>query len=231
MLDEAIKKIEVWGDSLLKGIVYDPQRKKYTRLEESNAVFSLEEMGLTIKNNAHFGMTAPKARKLMEKALEKGVDCQYAVIVFGGNYCDFNWREVAANPGGEHFPNTTLEEFKNCITDMVNLTRKKGITPVLVNLPPIDPRRYFTWISRGLNARNIITWLGDVQHIYRFHEGYSLAIMTLANKLGCELIDVRQPFLAQKQYCRFLCEDGIHPNQEGHLLMKKAFNAFAMEKL
>jgi lysophospholipase L1-like esterase len=55
--------------------------------------------------------------------------------------------------------------------------------------------------------------------------------MTMANKLGCELIDVRQPFLAQKQYCRFLCEDGIHPNQEGHLLMKKAFNAFAMEKL
>jgi hypothetical protein len=175
MLDEAIKKIEVWGDSLLEGIVYDPQRKKYTRLEESNAVFSLEEMGLTIKNNAHFGMTAPKARKLMEKALEKGVDCQYAVIEFGGNDCDFNWREVAANPGGEHFPNTTLEEFKNC-SPIWSTSHEESITPVLVNLPPIDPRRYFTWYLKGLNARNIITWLGDVQHIYRFQKATALPL-------------------------------------------------------
>lgn len=231
MLESAIRKIEIWGDSVLKGIIYDPLKKKYTRLEGSQTIASLQGRGLAIRNNAHFGMTAPKARRLMQAALEKGLDCQYAIIEFGGNDCDFHWHEVAGDPDGSHQPNTPLEQFKTCITDMVNDLRRNGITPILVNLPPIEPVRYFSWITRGLDADKILRWLGDVHQIYRFHERYSLAVMNLAAQLHCELIDVREPFLSQKDYGAFLCEDGIHPDKEGHKLMQSVFMDFAESRM
>lgn len=219
-------KIDVWGDSVLKGVIYDKNRGKYTRLKEENAVYGLKNLGLDIRNNSHFGLTAPKARDMMARKLEKGIDCQYAIIEFGGNDCDYNWKEVSEHPEKEHICHTPLDEFKQCIMDMVSMLKKKNIRPVLVNLPPIDPERYFRWITRGLNARNILSWLGDVHHIYRHHECYNLCIMGLAGSLGCDLMDIRQPFLMQKDYTQFLCEDGIHPNQRGHALIQTAMSDY-----
>lgn len=223
---EKIRRIDVWGDSVLKGVIYDKSRGKYTRLREENAVYALKNLGLDIRNNSHFGLTAPKARDMMFRALEQGIDSQAAVIEFGGNDCDFNWKEVSEHPEKEHRCHTPLDLFKQCIIDMVNLLRKKNIRPVLMNLPPIDSVRYFKWISRDLNAKNILNWLGDVHRIYRHHECYNLCIMSLAGSLGCDLIDVRQPFLMQKNYTRFLCEDGIHPNQDGHALIRSVMSDY-----
>ena len=226
-----IKKIDLWGDSVLKGVIYDEDRKRYTRLEDNNAVRVLEDFGLDIRNNTRFGLTAPKAKDLMERALDKGMDSELAVIEFGGNDCDFNWREVSEHPDIEHKPNTPIEFFRQCIVDMVSLLRKKGIIPVLMNLPPIDAIKYFSWISKGLNPKNILAWLGDVQRIYRHHECYNISVMSLAGSLGCDLIDIRQPFLLQNNYSSFICEDGIHPNREGHALMQKTLGKYAREKL
>jgi len=225
MVFERIRKIDIWGDSVLKGIIYD--RGRYTRLREDNAVNGLKSMGVDIRNNSHFGLTAPKARDLMARELEKGNDSQAAIIEFGGNDCDFNWKEVSENPEKEHRCKTPLDQFRQCIIDMVGMLRKKTIRPVLVNLPPIDPERYFKWITRGLNAQNILNWLGDVHHIYRHHECYNLCIMSLAGSLGCDLIDIRQPFLLQNDYTLFLCEDGIHPNQRGHELIRTVMREYA----
>ncbi|MCX7771689.1 MAG: SGNH/GDSL hydrolase family protein [Clostridia bacterium] len=226
-----MKRIEVWGDSVLKGIIYDETRQKYKRLEQNGVLESMSELGLDIKNNTKFGMTAPKAKKLMLSALEKGTDAELALIEFGGNDCDFKWAEVAEAPDAEHQPNTTLDVFKACITDMVQSLRKHGITPVLMNLPPIHSQKYFNWISRGLNADAILKWLGDKELIYRHHECYSLTVMNLAKSLNCDLIDVRQPFLMKRDYDHYLCEDGIHPNERGHAIINEALSGYARSKL
>ena len=134
---------------------------------------------------------------------------------------------MSENPEKEHRCKTPLDQFRQCIIDMVGMLRKKTIRPVLVNLPPIDPERYFKWITRGLNSQNILNWLGDVHHIYRHHECYNLCIMSLAGSLGCDLIDIRQPFLLQNDYTLFLCEDGIHPNQRGHELIRTVMREYA----
>lgn len=222
-----IKKIEVWGDSVLKGVIYDENHKKYKRLKMNTAIDKMAEMGLDIKNNSKFGLTAPKARKLMASALEKGVEAEVAIIEFGGNDCDFKWAEVAEEPHKEHFPNTTLDSFKECIADMVNILRKHSVKPILMNLPPIHSGKYFSWISRGLNADAILSWLGDKELIYRHHESYSLAIMSLAQNLSCKYIDVREPFLLKRDYYNYLCEDGIHPNEKGYELINQTIVNYA----
>lgn len=224
---DVIGKINIWGDSVLKGVIFDEIRNKYTTLEDDSASLVSKDLGLEIKNNARFGLTAPKAEKLLLSALEKGVDCQTAIIELGGNDSDFNWVNVAENPDMEHQPNTTLEAFKSSITNMVEALRKHNIVPVLVNLPPIDAEKYFTWITRsGLDKDKILKWLGDVQRIYRYHECYSLAVTKLARTLNCHFIDIRSAFLLEVNYTRYLCIDGIHPNSEGHKLMNKVFNDY-----
>lgn len=226
MVFKMIRKIEIWGDSVLKGIIYDASRNKYKRLEKNTALDKMTELGLDVKNNTKFGMTALKARNLMLAALDKGVDAEVAIIEFGGNDCDFNWAEVSENPGMEHLPNTTLDVFKKCITDMVQALRDHGIKPILMNLPPINSERYFAWISRGLNPGAILKWLGDKELIYRHHECYSLTVMNLAKNLDCDLIDVRQPFLVKRDYVNYLCEDGIHPNEMGYKMMNQAISEY-----
>lgn len=224
-----IKKVQVWGDSVLKGIIYDEKRNRYKRLEEKTAIDKIAELGMDVINKTKFGMTAPKAKDLMMKELQKGIDAQMAIIEFGGNDCDFKWKEVAENPEKEHSPNTTLEMFKACITDMVQALRQYNITPVLVNLPPIHSQKYFNWISRGLNQNAISRWLGDIELIYRHHESYSVAIMNLAKRMSCDLIDVRSPFLQKRDYYNYLCEDGIHPNEKGHKLINQIMSEYIMK--
>ncbi len=222
-----IKRIEVWGDSVLKGVIYDEIRKKYRRLENSYNLGQISDMGLDVRNNSKFGLTAPKAKNLMLNALEKGVDAEAAIIEFGGNDCDFKWAEVAAEPYKDHIPNTPLSVFKECITDMIKALRQNGIKPILVNLPPIHSGKYFNWISRGLDAGAILKWLGDKELIYRHHETYSLALTGLAQSLSCNYIDVRQPFLLKRDYYNYLCEDGIHPNESGYSLINQTFTEYA----
>ncbi len=225
------KCIEVWGDSVLKGVIYDENRKKYKRLEQNTALDKIAELGLDVKNNTKFGLTAPKARNLMMNALEKGVQAEMAIIEFGGNDCDFDWAQVSEHPEREHQPHTTLEDFRRCITDMVQSLRSHGITPVLMNLPPIHSEKYFAWISQKLNPQAILRWLGDKELIYRHHECYSLTVMNLAKNLGCDLIDVRQPFLLKRDYYHYLCEDGIHPNEKGHELMNGVVAEYVQTRL
>ena len=162
-----IKRVEVWGDSVLKGVIYDENRKKYRRLENSHAMEKITGMGVDVRNNSKFGMTAPKAKNLMLSALKKGIDAEAAIIEFGGNDCDFKWAEVAAEPEREHIPNTPLSGFKEGITDMVKALRQNGIKPILVNLPPIHSGKYFNRISRGLDSGAILKWLGDKEQIGR----------------------------------------------------------------
>lgn len=225
---DVLTKINIWGDSILKGVIYDEMRKRYAPLKENSAELVSRHMGLDIKNNARFGLTAPRAKSLLLQALDRGVDCEIAIIELGGNDSDFNWSEVAQHPDREHLPNTPLKLFRSSITDMVQALRTHGILPVLVNLPPIDAEKYFAWITRsGLDKNKLLGWLGDVQHIYRFHECYSLAVTDLARSLKCHLINVREAFLLEKNYSRYLCIDGIHPNGEGHKLMNKVFSEYA----
>ncbi len=222
-----LKRVEVWGDSVLKGIIYDANRKKYKHLDMNMTLGKMAEMGLSVKNNSKFGMTAPKARNLMVDALNKGAEAEAAIIEFGGNDCDFKWADVSENPEKEHQPNTPLEVFKECIIEMVQTLRKHGIRPILMTLPPIHSGKYFEWISKGLNADAILKWLGEKELIYRHHETYSLAITDIAISLSCDLIDVRLPFLLKRDYYNYLCEDGIHPNEEGHQLINQTFSDFA----
>ena len=217
------ERLIVWGDSLCKGVVFDENRGRYAVLERSAVNIISQFFRYQTLNRAKMGLTVTKGRRILQEDLKNGVEADVAFIEFGGNDSDFDWQAISREPDGEHIPRTSLPEFEKNLASMVQEVKQAGLEPILSTLPPVDSEHYFDFISRGgLNQQNILKWLGDKNHIYRFHEQYSLVISKVARECRCRLIDLRAVFLAQKNPYAYYCTDGIHPNSAGHQLMADA---------
>lgn len=214
------ESVTIWGDSIAKGVGWNSERKRHMTLPVTAAAVVEKELGIQIENRSRFGFTAPRGLALIEQDLEKGTDCQAALLEFGGNDCDFRWSEIAQNPEAEHNPATMPQVFYRTMCRMVERLKQANIRPILMTLPPIDADRYFKFIvGDQLNAKNILKWLGDTQQIYRFQEMYSNMIQKVAAKMDARLIDVRSYCLCNHHMKELLCEDGIHLNSDGQIFV------------
>jgi lysophospholipase L1-like esterase len=217
------KQIQIWGDSLLKGVVYDEIQNRYQILRE-NCVQQLKAiLPFPVENNARLGCTAPKGYEmLLAGKMQPG---SLALIGFGGNDCDLDWAAVAADPWKNHQPKTSPEVFTHMLEQCVARVRQADMQPMLVVPTPLHAQRYFDWVTQRLDRSAVLNFLGDVGRIYRWQERYALLVCTTANKLCCPLLNLRDAFLAVKGYERLLCIDGIHPNADGHALMLDTMKA------
>ena len=212
-------RLQIYGDSIMKAVVVD-ENFKYKSLSRSILENLQQQTGLETVNRAHFGYTSEKGQVVLQRDLEKGLDCRFALLEFGGNDCDHNWAEVAADPDGEHLPQTALQTFLDNLRSMAQSLRSHGIQPILMTLPPLDAQRYLDFIGRlGSDKAAVLHWLGDVQMIYRWQEMYSAAISRLAIQLNLPLADVRSRFLSRRDYQSLIARDGIHLTEAGYQLV------------
>lgn len=216
-----ISSVCIFGDSVAKGVVFDAVKNKYSLLKESFANIVERQQNISILNFARFGCTISMGSEILRRHESELKRFDYTILEFGGNDCDYNWAAIAEDPFRQHVCNTPIPQFNEKYMDLIGRVRQNGGRPVLLNLPPIDPKRYFRWISRGLNSSNIMTFLGEVDVIYRWQEMYSKAVEELAVKENIPLIDIRSGFLNRKNFSDYLCADGIHPNEKGHLLISR----------
>lgn len=220
VLRNSIRSIVLFGDSILKGIQWDGRRYRVQNTMDFSALE--QRTGCQIENCSRFGCTVSKGRELIERALKTGKLGQTVVMDFGGNDCDFDWAEVAANPMVEHQPKMPLDEFLACYRDLVRLLKENGIRPVLCSLPPLQPEWFFQWFCVPCGGENVLHWLGDISAIYRYQENYSRAVERMAREEQVELVDLRGAFLANRRVEPLLCRDGIHPNSAGQKLIEQA---------
>lgn len=227
-----MKKICILGDSISKGIILDSSFK-YRQLSECCVnLFSYKE-GYDINNMSLFGCTITKGMQIFSRRHEKIAESDIVVTEFGGNDCDFDWQAISDNPDGVFSPKTTIENFTEEYKKILELLIKEGKKVFVINLPPLEDEKYFNWICREKNRDNILRWLGgNTKYIYRWHEMYNDAVCNVAKMMNVELIDIRSEFLKLRDYAKYLCEDGIHPNELGHKLiydtLSKKYKAYIM---
>ena len=214
-----IYSVCIFGDSVARGVVFDAVKNKYSLLKESFANIVERQQNIAIRNYSRFGCTISMGSEILKRHETELGKFNYTILEFGGNDCDYNWAEVSENPYRQHLCNTPITLFCGKYKELIDHVIKHGGKPVLLNLPPIDPKRYFKWISKGLNGQNILTFLGEVDFIYKWQEMYSAAIEKLAVEEKIPIIDIRSGFLNKEDYSDYLCADGIHPNEKGHLLI------------
>ena len=146
---------------------------------------------------------------------------------FGGNDCDFKWREIAETPTETHLPAVPLPEFVERYRGMVRKLLRHDIVPILTTLPPLEPQLFFDWWCGRLDREAVRRWLGSECNIYAHQERYSRAVEQLAREEHVPLVDIRGAFLDHGHLDTLLCEDGTHPNSAGQALIGQAFREFA----
>ena len=213
-----MNSICIFGDSIAKGVIFDAVKKKYALLKDSFAN-KLGGEGVRVANHARFGCTVTEGMKLLLRHRDAPGASDLTLLEFGGNDCDYNWEEVSRDPARRHDCKTPIAAFSKQYKALIDAIRASGGRPLLLTLPPVDERWYFAWISKGLNADNIIEFLGSIRTIFTWQETYSGIVRALAEACGAPLVDVRAAFLALRDYRDDLCEDGIHPNEAGHRLI------------
>ncbi|MGI6737937.1 MAG: SGNH/GDSL hydrolase family protein [Christensenellales bacterium] len=212
--------IAVYGDSISRGVTFDENRGRYTYLKEGFDKL-LERRGiLKIINHSRFGATAEEGFEAYEK--EPEADSKYIAIAFGGNDCTPNWQGVSENPEEYYPPKTSLASFESTLRRFVDKVKSLGQIPILVTPPPLVAERYVNWISKGLNKDNILKYLGDINHVYRWQEQYALAVQQAARRTRSCLFDLRAFFLKNRTLSNLYCIDGMHPNDKGHQWIARA---------
>ena len=222
-----IRQVGLWGDSVMRGVVWNSESQKYKYATVNAAEEASKNLGISLENHAKMGCTATKGFHLLQRSFEKeSAYPQAALIEFGGNDCDFDWAAISDAPKAEHLPKNPLPKFEAEMRLMIRFLRERGVMPLLATLVPNHAERYFDFITRtGLSKENILFWLGDVQHIYRWHERYNLLVEKLAREEKCPILGLRDAFLSQWHYEDYLCEDGIHPNEKGYYLLQEVISS------
>ncbi|MBR7064164.1 MAG: SGNH/GDSL hydrolase family protein [Treponema sp.] len=224
-MDNGIKTIAVWGDSILKGAVtgFDDHRFEILR-EENSLSLASKKLGFELINKSMYGNIISKGLRKLERDMERGLSCELGIIESGGNDCDYDWAPVSDNPDLQHLPRNTLDDFLSAMDTMVTLLRKNKITPLLMTMPPLVLDRWYKTITEGHNEQNIRKFLhDDIFRLYSFHELYSSSIVQYAHKNNVQLVDMRHELLKRSDYRSLMCEDGIHPNQKGYAFMAEVW--------
>lgn len=213
-----MENICIFGDSIGKGVVLHPVTRRYELIKVNiEKLFGRDTV--SIRNYSVFGCTVTKALAQVRRYAGELAKYSRVFLEMGGNDCDFTWGEIAADPSKEHVPRTPLAEFRRLYQQVINEILVSGGRPIILNLPPLEPSRFFAWVTRGIDQDNVLRWLGDVGAIYRWQELYNLEVMSLARQMDVPLIDIRSAFLRRNEYGDLICSDGIHPNRSGYALI------------
>lgn len=203
----------------MRGVLVD-EKYHYKPIAKTLLAQLQNETGAQAVSRAHFGYTAAKGQEILQRDLDQGLTCQMALLEFGGNDCDHDWRQVASNPEAEHLPKVPLLNFLETMRSMAQSLLDRRIQPILMTLPPLDAQKYLDFIGHlGCDCSAVLRWLGDVQTIYRWQELYSNAISRLAAQLNLPLLDVRNCFLSRRDCTNLIARDGIHLTEAGYRLV------------
>lgn len=215
-----MKNILAFGDSVIKGITY--QNNRYHQNPERFTAFLEERWGIHIENKGQMGSTVLRLQKAIDRSERYLKDTEYDTVflLYGGNDCDFDWQAISEAPSGTHICKTAPDQFSHEYINGINQLKAYGKKIYLLSLPPIDAERYFGFITKGRDGDAIRSWLhGDISLLMQWHETYNLAVFQIGLATAVPVLDISSCFLSKPNYSRFICDDGIHPNSEGHRLM------------
>lgn len=210
----------VSGDSISRGVVYDEAKGQYSVLDSCFVSLVQERLKGIVRNVSRFGNTLMRGIGKLGRDMAGGQP-DVVLIEYGGNDCDFLWKEIADHPDARHEPQTELSIFEDKLAETVSSLKARQIEPVLMSLPPLNADSYLKWVSKQdpLVEGSILKWLGSVTKIYWWQERYSAAIVRVAEATKTKWIDIRGAFLKRPDFQTLICRDGIHPNEAGHKLM------------
>ena len=112
------------------------------------------------------------------------------------------------------------QRFERLYELAVKKLQAAGATVVVSTLPPISSQKFYEFLSRGLDRQRIMCWLKDRGRLGLWQRDYSEIARKVASRTGCAVLDLRKA--AKKAgWDRLIGADGLHPTEEGHILLRR----------
>jgi lysophospholipase L1-like esterase len=153
---------------------------------------------------AKAGETSKDAIVRIKKDISGMKDFDIVVILFGNNDCKLNSQKA---------PLVSLENFELNLSIITNQIREEGMLPMLCNLQPIDSAIFFKTYGKE-------NFKGFPFSPYEWQARYSNMCHSAAKHNSVSLIDIRSQL--EKYGKDVIAQDGLHPNDKGHNIIKEA---------
>lgn len=221
-------KLVALGDSIMKGVLLQSvgDSSRYSLADKSILDRCAEMLGAEGVNLGKMGCTIEAGERILDRFVDKFKGAKYVLLEYGGNDSDYDWQAIAQAPCSEHQAKTPIEVFEHVYERVVNKVKELGAIPLVLSLPPMDAQQYFNFFSNGWTQDckdNVLRWLGgSTNTIMSGHELYNLATMRVAQRTGAVWVDVTSGLLKDHNFRAYLCDDGIHPNENGQRKMAEA---------
>ncbi len=220
----AMNKLSIFGDSILKGVVYNGNGPKRYSLYESTLCEKLRRAGFHADNRSRMGYTVKDGEREIDQFIESEKPSS-VLLEYGGNDSMYRWKEISEHPDQVHGRVVDIGSFANTYSSIIRKLQDRGFDVTLSTIIPIDPERYIAHVSGKLSYENIMRWLGGTDRLSEMHDQYNDAIKSLAAGFGCGLIDLRSAFDGQDRSA-LLSGDGIHPTRLGHKKIEELIAGF-----
>ena len=172
-------KVQIYGDSIMKAVIVD-ENFKYRPLAKGLLAELEEKTGVQAVNRAHFGYTSEKGQAVLRRDLEKGLDCQAALLEFGGFTLEFIQSPTPVPMGEGNIPHIAVyvKDVDSATADMYNLPMGVYVQDIIEGSAAE---------KAGIKAKDIITELGgykienmnDLTRALRNFEGGQTATVTV----------------------------------------------------
>ena len=90
----SVRGIQIYGDSILKGVELDRDQQKYILPKENNLEKLGEAYSLLVQNHSKFGCTVEKGFRLLRRHFEtqkKPSPGEIVLLEYGGNDSDYDY--------------------------------------------------------------------------------------------------------------------------------------------
>ena len=92
-----ILRAKIYGDSIMKGTILDAGYRYHAIMNEY-LIKLYDRFGIEAENRARFGITVKRGHSILLRDIDEGLDCELALVEFGGNDSDFKWSEISMEP-------------------------------------------------------------------------------------------------------------------------------------
>ena len=213
-------KIICFGDSVTRGVTYVNGRLRILKNNYPNILFDLlKDDDVEVINKGVFNDNSDSLLRRLEKDVLKE-NGDVVLIGIGGNDCNFLWPEVASKPEELNPATVRLDRFVDNLKTIIVRIENSGATPVVLTLPPLDPVRYYAYISSLFSSR-ISEWICKVGGIEHWHGLYNRTVKKVAHETHVKMIDIRTAMKKAGDLADLISDDGIHPTEQGYNAISK----------
>lgn len=212
-------RIVCFGDSITRGISFANGRLRIVKENYPNILQQmLSSFGVEVLNRGVFNDNSDLlVNRLKTDVLDAKPD--YVLIEIGGNDCNFRWNEVAERPEEDHEAIVPLDRYIDNLQHIIQGICAAGAKPVLLNLLPLDPVRYYKHIAEQFGSA-IAHWIAKCGGIEYWHGQYNRSLQRVFESLdSLAVIDIRSVFQQTGSLQTLLSDDGIHPTSSGYRIV------------